>query len=93
MTHYEIVLANSFKRDLKAVKKQGKDLSKMQTVVDLLTEGKSLPERCRNHMLTGEYKGYNECHIEPDWLLIYIVENDILTLTLTRTGSHSELFN
>ena len=61
-------------------------------VVDLLAMGQPLPERNRDHALTGDWVGHRECHIQPDWLLIYRVEEDVLVLTMTRTGTHSELF-
>lgn len=80
------------KRSVKLMKKRGKDLSKLQTVVELLAAGKDLPPKYKDHNLTGNYCKYRECHIEPDWLLIYKIESDILILTLVSTGSHSDLF-
>ena len=80
------------KRSVKLMKKRGKDLSKLQTVIELLAAGKDLPPKYKDHNLTGNYCKYKECHIEPDWLLIYKIESDILILTLVRTGSHSDLF-
>ena len=61
-------------------------------MVDLLAMGQPLPERNRDHALTGDWVGHRECHIQSDWLLIYRVEEDVLVLTMTRTGTHSELF-
>ena len=82
-----------FKKDYKrALKQSGHTSEQMSCVIQLLVNEKSLPEHYRDHALTGNYIGFRECHILPDWLLIYKVETDILTLTLTRTGSHSELF-
>lgn len=75
------------------MKKRGLDLSLLDNVVDTLRQGKPLAEKYRDHSLTGNYKGFRECHIKPDWLLIYLIENDILTLTLVDTGSHVDLFN
>lgn len=75
------------------MKKRGLDLSLLDNVVDTLRQGKPLAEKYRDHSLTGNYKGFRECHIKPDWLLIYLIENDILTLTLVDTGSHADLFN
>jgi mRNA interferase YafQ len=89
---YKLILSNRFKKSLKRVKKRSFDISLMQTVVDTLLEGKPLEERYRDHALTGNWNGFRECHIQPDWLLIYIIEDDILTLTLTDTGTHSDLF-
>jgi len=64
----------------------------LDEVVDLLRQGRQLEERYHDHGLTGDLAGFRECHIKPDWLLIYLIENDILTLTLIDTGSHSDLF-
>jgi mRNA interferase YafQ len=89
---YKLVLSNSFKKDLKRIKKRGLDISLMQNVVDSLLDGKQLEEKYRDHALEGNWKGFRECHIQPDWLLIYIIENEILTLTLIDTGTHSDLF-
>lgn len=83
---------NKFKKDLKKILSQGHKIDELQVVLDLLVQQVSLPEKYCDHALIGNYVGYRECHIRPDWLLIYKVENDILTLTLTRTGSHSELY-
>lgn len=81
---------NSFKNDYKKVTKQGKDLSKLLLVINHLSKGIKLDRKHCDHMLKGKYKGFNECHIAPDWLLIYYIEEG--TLVLSRTGSHSELF-
>lgn len=74
------------------MKKRGLDISLLDEVVGLLRQGRQLEERYRDHGLTGDLAGFRECHIKPDWLLIYLIENDILTLTLIDTGSHSDLF-
>ncbi|MCB9352511.1 MAG: type II toxin-antitoxin system YafQ family toxin [Lewinellaceae bacterium] len=80
----------TFRKDLKRVRKRGKDIGKLKTVVRILSLGGLLPPAYRDHMLTGNYKGFRECHIEPDWLLIYrIVEPHLI---LVRTGSHADLF-
>lgn len=89
---YGIVLTSMFKKDLKTAKKRGYDLSLLNSVVDILAAGKSLPEKYKNHSLVGNYKGCCECHITPDWLLIYEISNNELILYLTRTGTHSDLF-
>ena len=81
-----------FKRDFKAIVKRGYNVALFEEVVMLLREQKTLPEQYSDHPLKGEYIGHRECHISPDWLLIYKVENDMLTLSLTRTGTHSDLF-
>ena len=64
----------------------------METVMDMLANEQPLPEKYKDHALTGDWKGFRECHIQPDWLLIYKIQNDSLILTLSRTGSHSDLF-
>ena len=89
---YEIQFSSQFKKDIKLAKKQGKDVEKLFEVVELLSDGKVLEPKFRDHPLTGNYKGCRECHIEPDWLLIYKVYEDVLVLMLARVGSHSELF-
>jgi mRNA interferase YafQ len=81
-----------FKKDYKAVLKRGYDISLMEDVISLLIREQPLPPKYKDHVLTGNYAGHRECHITPDWLLVYKVEKDILTLSLTRTGSHSDLF-
>lgn len=89
---YELVLSGKFKKSLKAAKRRGLDISLLNTIVDTLLQGIPLDEKYKDHPLSGNYKGYRECHIQPDWLLMYLVENDILTLTLIDTGTHSDLF-
>lgn len=82
-----------FKKDFRRTLKQpGHTQERFQEVLSLLMQERPLPEKFRDHALTGSFTGHRECHILPDWLLIYKIEADILTLTLTRTGSHSELF-
>ena len=81
-----------FKKDFKNIIRRGYDITLFEDVVGLLREEKPLPEKCCDHQLMGEYMGHRECHISPDWLLIYKVENDMITLSLTRTGTHSDLF-
>lgn len=84
--------SNKFKKDFKTIIRRGYDITLFEEVVGLLREEKPLPEKCCDHALKGEYMGHRECHISPDWLLIYKVENDMITLSLTRTGTHSDLF-
>ena len=74
------------------MKKCGYDMSLLESIIDTLHQGKKLDVKHRNHALTGGFRGYQECHIKPDWLLVYLIENDILTLTMIDTGSHSDLF-
>lgn len=89
---YDVQFTNQFKKDVKLAKKQGKDLEKLYAVIEALAEGKALEAKYRDHSLSGNYKSCRECHIEPDWLLIYEIIDDVLVLMLNRTGSHSELF-
>ena len=90
--NYEVRFTNQFKKDIKLAQKQGKDIEKLFSVVNILANGKTLPAKFRDHDLTGDYKGCRECHIEPDWLLIYEKDSGLLILMLNRVGSHSELF-
>lgn len=92
MNKYRIVPTNRFKKDLKLVQKRGYDIALLGAVVDSLAAGEVLPERHKDHSLAGDYAGCRECHIAPDWLLIYEVSDGELILYLTRTGSHSDLF-
>ena len=89
---YRIVPSNQFKKDLKLAKKRGLDIDLLSSVVNTLAEGRKLEEKYRDHGLSGEYRGFRECHIEPDWLLVYRIEDKELELFLFRTGSHSDLF-
>ena len=89
---YEVKFTTAFKKSYKLMKKRGLDISELDKVVDLLREGNTLDERYRDHALSGKYVGFRECHIKPDWLLVYLIENNILTLTLVDTGSHSDIF-
>ena len=89
---YEVRFTNQFKKDLKLSQKQGKDVDKLFAVVEKLANGEPLDDKYRDHTLTGDYKGCRECHIEPDWLLVYEIFDDMLVLLLNRVGSHSELF-
>lgn len=87
----ELRFTSKFKRDYKRIKKQGKDLSKLESVLEALVRREVLPEAMRDHSLGGTYRGHRECHIEPDWLLIYRIDEGGPVLVATRTGSHSEL--
>ena len=82
----------AFKRDYKRIKKRGYNIRLLEQVIALLAEGQELPASYRDHALTGDYSGCRECHIAPDWLLVYEVRQDELLLYLTRTGTHSDLF-
>lgn len=87
----KIKFHNKFKKDLKLMKKRGYDENKLWDIVELLADDKPLPKKNCDHELTGNYKGCRECHIEPDWLLVYELQDDELILVLFRTGSHSDL--
>ncbi|CZI17302.1 TPA: type II toxin-antitoxin system mRNA interferase toxin, RelE/StbE family [Legionella pneumophila subsp. pneumophila] len=88
----EIVRSTQFKKDLKKIIKQGKDLDLLEEVVNKLQKSETLPPKNCDHLLSGDWRGFRECHISPDWLLIYKNENELKLLRLVRTGSHSELF-
>lgn len=88
----DIEFTSGFKKDIKRKLRQGFDVRKLDEIILSLRRGDVLPERNKDHGLLGKYKGYRECHIEPDWLLIYRVNERALILTAVRTGSHSELF-
>ena len=75
------------------MKKRGLDTDALDDVVDILRQGKKLNNKYHDHALTGNFAGFRECHVKPDWLLIYLIEKDILTLTLVDTGSHPDLLN
>lgn len=93
-TKYTIKYTNKFKKQFKKIMKQGKNEQKFLSVLEYLANGIALPEKYRNHNLigSGEYPSCSECHIEPDWLLVYKIQNEELILLLFATGSHSELF-
>lgn len=89
----EIDLTNQFKKDLKKIAKQNKNRKKLDEVIELLQKEEPLAIKHRDHDLIGNWKGYRECHVTPDWLLIYkVIEGHVRLLRLARTGSHSELF-
>ena len=89
---YNLVLSGKFKRALKLARKRGPDINLLETVVEKLLHGIALDPKYRDHPLSGNYKGFRECHIQNDWLLIYLIENDILTLTFVDMGTHADLF-
>ena len=89
---YVIKPTSKFAKDLKTVKKRGYDISLIEGVIRLLADGEKLPEKNCDHALSGDFIGCRECHITPDWLLIYKISDDTVYLYLTRTGTHSDLF-
>ena len=89
---YEIKFTTTYKKSYKLMKKRGLDLSLLDEVVNQLRQGIQLEAKYHDHALSGKFQGFRECHVKPDWLLVYLIENDILTLTLVDTGSHSDIF-
>jgi len=87
-----ITFTSKMKQDVKRVKKRGKDLRKLEVVLGILAAQNPLPECYRDHQLAVDLKDFRECHIEPDWLLIYQIRQAELVLSATRTGTHSDLF-
>lgn len=88
----EVVLSNRFKKDLKLAKKRGCNIELLKEVVDTLAREQKPDDKYRDHELSGDYRGFRECHIEPDWLLIYRIDKNTIELFLFRTGTHSDLF-
>ncbi len=90
-TKYDLAVTAQFRKDYKLAKKRGLKMEALAEVVTLLAKGEALPEKNRDHSLSGNWIGHRECHVLPDWLLIYRIEENVLVLTLTRTGTHSDL--
>ena len=93
MTKYEIKNTTQFKKDYKLAKRRGLNLNLLKDIVTKLANGETLAPTHKDHSLSGNWTGHRECHIQPDWLLIYRYEEEVLVLTLSRTGTHSDLFN
>ena len=89
---YSVVWSTQFKKDYKRSMKRNLDISLLDDIIRKLSYGEALDEANKDHALTGNWSDFRECHIEPDWLLIYKIEDDVLVLTLARTGTHSDLF-
>ncbi len=92
MSHRDIVWTTQFKKDYKLAIKRHLDIDLLDDIVRALSRGETLPEKNKDHALSGNWEGHRECHIFLDWLLIYRIEDDLLILTLARTGTHSDLF-
>lgn len=94
VTLCDVTMSSNFRKQLKRMAKQGKNISKLETVIVKLANRESLEQKYRDHSLINNkyYKNCRECHIEPDWLLVYQYDNDVLNLLLLATGSHSEIF-
>ena len=92
MTKYTVKLTSKFRKDYKLAMKQKRNIELLDKVITALAKGEELDEKYKDHDLKGDWKGHRECHILPDWLLIYRYDEDVLVLALARLGSHSELF-
>lgn len=88
----DVLWTTKFKKDYKLALKRHMDIALLDDIIRALSYGDVLPKKNKDHALTGDWAGYRECHILPDWLLIYRLEDDVLVLTLTRTGTHGDLF-
>lgn len=84
---------SKFRKDYKRMKKRGYDLARLEEIIDQLLRGETLAPKHRDHELIGDYAGFRECHAQPDWLLVYEIDQDVLVLTAFRTGTHSDLFS
>ena len=91
-TKYTVKLTTQFKKDYKLAIKRGWKISLLDDVISAIAMGKALPEKFKDHALSGNWAGHRECHVLPDWPLVYRIEGNVLVLTLTRTGTHSDLF-
>ncbi len=91
-TKYIVKPTTQFKKDFKLAMKRSMKIELLEEVVAMLAMGETLPDKHKDHALTGNWVGHRECHILPDWLLIYRIEDEVLVLTLARTGTHSDLF-
>ncbi len=89
---YQIEYTSRFKKEYKRAKKRGRDISLLRAIIDILAKGETLPEKYKDHPLVSNWVGYRECHIQGDWLLIYKYKDNELILSLTATGTHSDLF-
>lgn len=88
----DIIWTSKFKKDYKTIIKRNLDINLLDDVIRILARGDILPQQYNDHALSGNWKGFRECHIAPDWLLIYSIEDNNLLLVLSRTGTHSDLF-
>ena len=88
----QVVATNQFRKDYKQAIKRGMKIELLDDIIRKLARGEELPEKNHDHALTGNWIGHRECHVQPDWLLVYRIEDNILVLTLSRTGTHADLF-
>ena len=91
-TKYTVKPTTQFKKDFKLAMKRGLKIELLEEVIAAFAMGEALPEKHKDHALTGNWFGHRECHVLPDWLLIYRIEDEVLVLTFARTGTHSDLF-
>ena len=89
---FNVKYTTRFKKDYKRLKKRGYDMSKLLDAIDILRDGREMPPEYKDHPLHGDYEGHRDCHIEPDWILVYFKNEATLVLSLTRTGTHSDIF-
>lgn len=92
MSKYEIKYTTQFKKDYKLAKRRGLDITLLKDIISKIANGEILDTKYKDHPLSGNWSGHRECHIQPDWLLVYYFDNEVLVLTLERTGTHSDLF-
>ncbi|MBQ3280670.1 type II toxin-antitoxin system YafQ family toxin [Candidatus Saccharibacteria bacterium] len=90
---YHLEYTTKFKKNYKKMMKRGLKREDLQFVIEKIRNGEKLDKKYKDHILKGKFKGYHECHIHPDWLLVYKIQDDILVLTLVDTGSHADLFD
>ena len=91
-TKYTVIPTSQFRKDFKRALKRKLDIKLLEDVIAALAMGEALPEKNRDHALSGGWEGHRECHIQADWLLVYRIEGNVLVLTLSRTGTHSDIF-
>jgi len=91
-TVYTVKPTNKFRKDYKQMEKRDLDMTLLDEIIAMLAQGKKLPPHNRDHALHGNYIGHRGCHIQPDWILVYRLDKNVLVLSLTRTGSHSDLY-
>ena len=88
----KIIWTNQFKKDYKKAIRRRKNIKLLDDIIRSLSRGETLPQKNKDHALSGDWIGHRECHIQPDWLLVYRIEDNVLVLTLARTGTHSDIF-
>ena len=91
-TKYTVIPTSRFRKDFKLALKRKLNVELLEDVIAALAMGEALPEKNKDHALSGDWAGHRECHIQPDWLLVYRIEDNVLVLTLSRTGTHSDIF-